>query len=118
MKPLKGIMKTGEWDDAKSFRVACECQDIDHDVNTWIELQTDNDTEEITVGFFVETETAFWEKDFSRFKAAWNVLFKGQHRGEHHLILNREAALNFSNAIVDSVKDIEKWEQENKKQNS
>lgn len=118
MKPLKGVMKTGDWNDAKSFRIACECQDVNHDVNTWIELQTDNDTKEITVGFFVETQTPFWKEGFNRIKAAWDVLFKGFHRGEHHLILDREAALNFSNVILDSVKEIEKWQQENKKKNS
>lgn len=118
MNPLKGIMKTGDWNDAKSFRIACECHDVSHDINAWIELQTDNDTKEITVGFFVETTTPFWEKAFNRFRAAWHILIKGQHRGEHHLILNREAALNFSNAIVNSITDIEKWQQENKKNNS
>lgn len=118
MKPLKGIMKTGDWHDAKSFRIACDCHDTSHDINAWIELENDKDVKEISVGFFVETQTPFWKKGFHRFRIAWDILVKGYHQGEHHLILDKESALNFSNAIVDSIKDIEKWQQENKKKNS
>jgi hypothetical protein len=106
-QPLKGIMETGDWSNGKTFRVACECHDPDHDINAWIEIDPDKDTKEITLGFYVYTETPFWKKGFSRIKTAWTVLSKGYHRSEHHLILDKQAALNFSDAIKNSIDHLE-----------
>lgn len=118
MKPAQGIMKTADYGDAKSFRVACECTDPGHDVNAWIEIDSDREIREITLGFYVETQTPFWSKGFNRFKAAWDLLVKGSHRSEHHLVLNRSSAENFAQAITDSIKEIEQWQHPKKKQNS
>lgn len=107
MKPLRGIMETSDWGDAKTFRVSCDCHDPEHDVNMWIEVDGDADTKDVQVAFYVDTWTPFWDKKFNRFKAAWDILFKGVHRQQHHMILSKKAALNFADAIADTVLELD-----------
>ena len=105
--PAQGIMQTGDWKDAKSFHIECECTDSNHAVNMWIEVDGDKDIQDVQVGFYVDTWTPFWDTKFNRFKAAWNILVKGINRQEHHILLNKQAALNFAGAITETVKQLE-----------
>ena len=57
LQPLQGIMKTAEYQDAVSFRVACDCHDNNHDVDVWIEVEKDDEVHEITVTFYRELDT-------------------------------------------------------------
>ena len=107
-KPAEGIMLTSEWDDAKAFHVECECTDPDHAVDMWIEVEKEADVELINVSFYVQTTNTFWEEKYNRFRAAWNILTKGFHKQENHMVLNKQAALNFAGAITESVKQLEK----------
>lgn len=110
-KPANGIMLTNQWKDAKSFHIECECTDSDHAVDMWVEVEMDQDEDSyhaVTVSFFVKTTNAFWEKGYNRFRAAWDILTKGVHQQEHHLILHRQAALNMANAITRTVKELDK----------
>lgn len=99
-------MKTGEWPDAKSFCVACECTDPDHAVNAYIEVDREQDIKNVVVRFYVQTSTPLW--DMSRWRAIWNLLRHGDHRGEHHLLLDQQAALNFADTIKESVTTLSK----------
>lgn len=101
--PADGVSCTGIWDDARSFRVGCSCTDPNHDVNVWIEVQPDNEIHEVTVGFYVEGTSPTWSKGWNRFRAAWQILTRGFHRSEHHLLLKPQAAVNMANAIKTSV---------------
>jgi hypothetical protein len=106
--PAEGIMQTGEWRDAKTYVIACECSDSEHQVNMWIEVDGDDETQDVQVGFYVDTWTPFWDSKFNRFKAAWDILFKGVNRQEHHLLLRKQAAVNFAKTIEKVVKELEK----------
>lgn len=108
--PAVGIMQSGEWKDAKSFIVGCDCHAPEHQVHTWIEVDRDSECRDITVTFFVNTTTPFWRDGFNRVKAAWNVLWRGYDEQEHCLILREQAALNFAGAITESVKELGKAE--------
>ena len=101
-------MSTGSWKDTRSFRVACDCHSTDHDVNAWIEIDPDHEHRTVDVEFFVEGTTPFWQKGFSRVRAAWNMLVHGYHREQHCLILRGQAARNFAAAIETSVQELEK----------
>lgn len=107
--PAVGISQTGHYKDAKSFNVRCDCHSDEHDVNMWIEIQdTDPDVQSVEVSFYVETWSPFWDKHLTRFKMIWNILTKGYHKQEHHLILNKQAATNFANTILTEVANLEK----------
>lgn len=99
--PAKGILRTGAWPDAESYYVACECTDPDHAANMWIEVKPDQQVKQVTVGFYVQTQTPFWS--MTRWRAIWNMLRYGYHQGEHHLILNQQSALNLAETVKTSV---------------
>ena len=106
--PAQGIMLDRDYGGSKSYTVACDCQDGDHQVHMWIELTGDDDCKHIEMTFYVNTTTPFWTKGFSRLKAAWTILVKGYREDQHTLILNKQAALNVASAIESTVKDFER----------
>lgn len=105
--PAEGISLNRDWGDAKSYRITCDCGSPEHDVNMWIEVDGDKDVQDVQVGFYVEGWTPFWETKFSRIRAAWDILFKGYHKQEHHMILRKQAALNFAETIKQAIADVE-----------
>lgn len=102
-QPAEGVSCTGIWDDARSFRVECSCTDPRHDANMWIEVTSESDVREVTVGFYVEGTSPCWSTGWNRIRAAWQILTQGYHRSEHHLLLNPQAALNVAEAIKHNV---------------
>ena len=106
--PAQGIMLTKDWSDAKTFHVECECTDPDHAVQMWVETDLDKDIDAINVSFYVKTTNAFWKEGYSRIRAAWEILTKGVHQQEHHLLLDQQSAINFAGAITNSIKELEK----------
>ena len=102
-EPLQGIMKTSEYDDAVSFRVACDCHDNNHDVDVWIEVEKDDEVHEITVTFYRELDTPWWEKGFNRFQEAWNILVHGRSRFSGSIIMNPDTADTVCRAIQTSI---------------
>lgn len=102
-QPAEGVSCTGIWNDARSFRIGCDCTDPNHDVNMWIEVKHDSEVKEVEVGFYVEGISPFWSQGWSRIKAAWQILTQGYHRSEHHLLLKPQAAMNMAEAIKTNV---------------
>lgn len=108
-KPAKGIMLTGEWEDAKAFHIECDCTDPDHTVEMWIEVDGESDLPElVTVSFYVKTTNEFWREGYSRIRAVWDILTKGVHTQSNTLLLNKQAALNMADAIKRTVKEMDK----------
>jgi hypothetical protein len=107
--PAQGIMLDRDYGDgSKSYTIACDCHDGDHQVHMWIELAGEEDTKDVEMTFYVNTTTPFWKEGFSRVRAAWNILFKGYREDQHTLILNKQAALNVASTINRVVKELEK----------
>ena len=73
-------------------------------VNMWIETTSENDTQEVTLTFYVKTQTPWWS--LNRFKQIWEILTKGHIEYEADLILNKQSAVNLANTITKSVKDL------------
>jgi len=101
--PALGIMTTGEYEDSRSFRVACDCHDNSHDVDVWIEVEPDTETRDITVTFYRELDTPFWESGFNRFREAWRILVHGRSRFSGSLIVREETAQTLCDAIRSSI---------------
>jgi hypothetical protein len=106
--PAQGIMSVGHWPDADVYKVSCSCSDPDHDVVTWIEVQSESDIREVAITFFVNTRSPDWRKGWNRWRAAWDLLWHGRHESEHTLLLDPQSARNFSSAIVASIDRLEK----------
>ena len=101
--PAEGILTTGIWDDAHSFRIGCECTDSEHDVDAWLEVNRDADLPGVELVFYVNTWTPYFANWGERLQAVYNILFKGVHRQQHTLLLKKQAALNVANAIKTTV---------------
>jgi len=104
--PARGIMTTGVYDGAQTFRVACDCHDNSHDVDVWIEVETEKEVHEITVTFYRELDTPFWEKGFNRFREAWRILVHGRSRFSGSLIMQAETAETLCDAIRSTVEKL------------
>mgnify|MGYP000067441800 CR=1 FL=1 len=105
--PAQGINQTNEWPDAKTYVVSCECSDPEHQLNMWIEVEGDNELQSVQLSFYIDTWTPFWDHKFSRIKAAYNILFKGVMKQEHHIILNKQSAYNLSGTINKAIKELD-----------
>lgn len=106
--PARNIMKTGEWLDADCYRVACDCHHHDHDLDVWVEVEGDPEVREITVTFYKEMTTPVWERGFNRFREAFRILFTGTSRMAGTIIMRREVAQNFLDAVKSSIDRLEK----------
>ena len=108
-KPAEGIMLTKDWGDAKTFHIECDCSATDHSVQMWIEVQRDPDVPDIELSFYVTTWTReFWKDWPARLRAVWDILVKGVHKQEHHMLLNKQAALNLAEAIKSTVNELDR----------
>lgn len=102
--PASGISVDSEFDDATLFTVNCDCHSADHSVSMWIEVDGDKSSKHVEVSFFVKTSTPF----INRLRVLWSILTTGIYFQEHQLVLNKQAALNLSQAITKTVKKLDK----------
>jgi len=107
-QPAEGISLTGDYGKSKAFKVECDCGSDDHAVHMWIELDRDADIPDIEVSFYVDTWTPTWSSWRERLTAVYNILFKGVHKQQHHMLLNKQSAMNFAHAILNNIKEMEK----------
>jgi hypothetical protein len=108
-RPAQGISLDKDFGDAKVFNVECDCSSDDHAVKMWIEVQRDQDIPDVEVSFYVTTWTKnFWNNWPARICAVYDILFKGVHKQEHHMLLNKQSALNFAEAIKDTIDELDK----------
>ena len=101
-------MKTSEWSDADAYRVACECHSSEHDLDVWIEVEPDNESNDITLTLYKEMYTPVWESGFNRFREAARILFTGSSRMAGTIILKRDVAQNLLDTIQQSINRLEK----------
>jgi hypothetical protein len=107
--PASGISIERDFGDARVFNVECDCGSDEHAVKMWIEVRRDRDVPDVEVSFYVTTWTKdFWKEWPARIRAVYDILFKGVHKQEHHMLLNKQSAINFAQAIKDTVEELDK----------
>lgn len=107
--PAEGLMLQKDWGKAKSYTIACECGDHDHNAHMWIEVSLEQDVQDVTdvtLTFYVQTTNSFWDKN--RWEQMWEILTKGYTKNEATVILSKQGALNLSTVIRNSVNDLSK----------
>lgn len=103
-QPAQGISIDADYGDARVFNVECDCSSDDHAIKMWIEVNRDQDIPDVEVTFYVTTWTAWTESWKERLTAAWEILVNGVHKQQHSMLLNKQTALNFAEAIKSTVK--------------
>ena len=110
--PAEGILKTNEWGDTKTYRVACECSNTDCDHNVWIEA----DDTQVTVNIYTTTRTNFWSK--TRWQHIWTLLRKGYIDTESTICLSEQSAFNYAHTLLSAIEDVKEFKQERKKKSA
>lgn len=110
--PAEGIMKTNDWGDSKVYRVACNCQDPDHNHNVWIEA----DAHDIIVTVYTTGKTNFWSK--TRWYHIWTLLTKGYVDTESSVHLTQQQAYNYANTLLCAVDDVKKFKEDRKEKSA
>jgi len=131
--PAQGISKKQAFDDAVWYEVDCECGSPHHYHSVWIEQ--DPETKLVSVEITTESTTDFWTQtvperiekiDFPFVSWVWQtisyainetvrrarlitrILFKGYAKYESTVILTKQQAYNYSKALENAVKDLDK----------
>lgn len=108
-QPARGIAVIGEYPNAKNYHIECDCGSADHSVKMWIEINKDQDIPDVELSFYVTTWTEnFWENWPARLQAVWDILFKGVHKQEHHMLLDKQSAFNLARTIERTVRELDK----------
>lgn len=104
--PAYGVSENANWPNCKSYIVSCECTSSDHVVNTYIEIDSDTDIDQIEVTHWIETYTP--PHNISRWKTIWTLLWKGYQTDQHSIMLTEQAARNWISAVeaaIDNLKE-------------
>jgi hypothetical protein len=104
--PAEGVMLQKDWGKARSYTVACDCGDHEHNAHMWIEVTPEKDVQDVTLTFYIQTTNSWWDKN--RWKQMWEILTKGYTKNEATVILSKQGALNLSTVIRNSVNDLSK----------
>ncbi len=102
-QPAKGIMLLSEYDNARIYQIECECTDPDHGHTLWIEHDDELDSVSVTV--YTTNTTPLWST--SRWKTIWELLTKGYVKREVTLLLDKQKALNYADALKNAIKDLD-----------
>jgi hypothetical protein len=105
--PVKNIMRTGEYQDAHAYRVACDCHSNTHDLDVWIEVAPESDCDDITVTFYKDIYVPFWKLGYNRLQEAWRVLFTGYATRQGDFVMDRATARQLCATIERSLQDLE-----------
>lgn len=98
--PAEGIMKTGEWGNTKSYKIACDCGQPDHEHTVFVEAEDTG----ISVTVYVNVKTTFWSAN--RFKQIWTLLTKGYLEHETVVTMNEQEALNYAETLKSAIQDV------------
>ena len=129
-KPATGIMKLHEYPNAVWYDVACDCGSKDHFHSIWV--MKDSETGLIEVNIATEATTDCWTKNLeydyddrfywiksvvdeiiTRSKLIWKILIHGYVKRESYVLLNQQQAVNYANALLESVRSMTEENKEN-----
>ena len=139
-KPARGIMLTHDFDNSKFFRVDCTCGNPDDAIDFVVELEDDMD--EVQISTDIIHKTPFWKElapwdtykiDNSllywvvnsvkelingtshRLAITKEVWFNGYVKYQSTTFMTKQQTLNYAQALIDSVNELEKKQKKAKK---
>jgi len=105
-KPAEGIMKTNDWGDSKTYKVACDCGDPTHSHDVWVEA----DDVSVTVTTYTTVKSKWWREN--RFRTIWTLLTRGYVEYESSVIMSKQQALNYAKTLESAIIDVETFRKE------
>lgn len=106
--PAQGIYKVNDWGGSVMYRAVCSCGN--DDCTHTIDIEADD---AVNVTIYTKTRTDFWSK--TRWHHIWKLLTKGFVDFETVIILDKQAALNYSATLASAVKDVENFRKQHGK---
>jgi hypothetical protein len=103
--PAQGVLKRNNYGDAMAYQIVCECHDVDHDHNVWVEA----DDHCITVTTYTTQKSQWWS--LNRWQTIWILLTKGHVKYEANIIMNEQQALNYAETLKKAIKDVKNFKQ-------
>lgn len=100
--PAVGISAISIDDDTESYHIECTCTDPDHAHDACVEVDSDGT---LSVSIYGKATTKFWE--VSRWKQIWSILTTGTIETNSTLLLSKQAALNYADALRKSIENLE-----------
>jgi hypothetical protein len=126
--PAQGIMQTGEYGDAKFYKVSCQCGSPDHDidfmveadetgvnVNTHVTVKTDYWSESMKKRYDIDnpylqeldwTLKDIWNGFITRLKLTWTIWTTGYVKTETTIAMTEQQALNYAETLKSAIKDV------------
>jgi hypothetical protein len=111
-KPAEGIMKTNDWGDSKTYRVACDCGSAEHTHDVWVEA----DDSGITTTVHTQVKSKYWS--LNRWQKIWTLLTRGYVEYEASIIMSRQQAMNYAKCLEHAIIDVEHFRQQRKKKDA
>lgn len=106
--PAEGIARRGNWGDACSYEIMCECGDPDHNHNLWIEA----DETGISVTVYTRVKSRVWE--LNRWRKIWTLLTRGYVDYEASICMTTQQALNYAETLKKATVDVAEFRKTNK----
>jgi len=111
----KKLMEVASYSDgASTWRVACDCQDPDHDVNLYFEPEPDFDQVnlhlEMEIGFYGRYNMTWLEDKWARIKHAAKVLFTGYATMRGDVVLDKDGIIAMRTALDKAMAHVKKTE--------
>lgn len=126
--PAEGIMKTGDYGNAKWYKVVCGCGQPDHN----IDFEVEADECSISVNTYVTTKTDYWGETFKRrfdidsvwlqefdwfwkdlvngftrrVKWTWRIWTQGYIKTETTISMSEQQALNYAETLKSAIQDV------------
>jgi hypothetical protein len=110
--PAEGIMKTNDWGNSKSYRVACDCGSAEHKHDVWVEA----DDTGITVTTYTTVKSKWYSQN--RLQTIWTLLTRGYVEYESAVIMSKQQAVNYAKTLESAIIDVETFEKQRKKNNA
>lgn len=110
--PAQGILKQGDFGDAKFYYIQCEC--CDENCSHTVEVEADDMG--IQVHIYVNNHTKWWEK--RRWKQIWQIMTRGYAEMQTTTVMNEQTALNYAETLKSAIQDVKHFTQQRKSKNA
>lgn len=102
-EPAVGVLKQGDFGDAKFYYVQCDCGD--EDCSHSIEVEADDC--HVHVNIYHIQRTKWWQKN--RWQQIWQILTKGYAEMQTTIVLTDQTALNYGAILQAALNDVKEF---------
>jgi len=107
-EPAIGILEHNSYPGSTSkwFTVQCDCSDTNCSVVSSIEIEADTEMNSLCISHYANVTSPLPRR--SRWKAIWELVWRGHTDYQHDFIVNGQTARNWLGAMTSAVEELEK----------